>query len=304
MILACGEALIDMLPRESTKGEAAFAPYPGGAVFNTAIGLGRLGIETQFLCGMSSDFLGDILRDGLDAAGVDHSPSPKLVAPCTVAFVKLVDGQATYAFYDENSAMRTLTVAPAIDANALFFGGISLVGDGCGDTFEALMLREAPARVTMINPNIRPSFIRDVVAYRARIDRMMEAADIIKLSDEDLHWFEGEGDLPDLARGLVAKGAKLVCITEGADGVTGYSAEHEVFVPSERADVVDTVGAGDTFNAGLLAGLDRAGNLTKAKIAGLSAEDIRSALHLGVRAAAVTVSRAGANPPTAAELGL
>ncbi|MDC1396935.1 carbohydrate kinase [Octadecabacter sp.] len=304
MILACGEALIDMLPRESTKGEAAFAPYPGGAVFNTAIGLGRLGIETQFLCGMSSDFLGDILRDGLDAAGVDHSPSPKLVAPCTVAFVKLVDGQATYAFYDENSAMRTLTVAPAIDANALFFGGISLVGDGCGDTFEALMLREAPARVTMIDPNIRPSFIRDVVAYRARIDRMMEAADIIKLSDEDLHWFEGEGDLPDLARGLVAKGAKLVCITEGADGVTGYSAEHEVFVPSERADVVDTVGAGDTFNAGLLAGLDRAGNLTKAKIAGLSAEDIRSALHLGVRAAAVTVSRAGANPPTAAELGL
>ena len=304
MILACGEALIDMLPRESTKGEAAFAPYPGGAVFNTAIGLGRLGIETQFLCGMSSDFLGDILRDGLDAAGVDHSPSPKLVAPCTVAFVKLVDGQATYAFYDENSAMRTLTVAPAIDANALFFGGISLVGDGCGDTFEALMLREAPARVTMIDPNIRPSFIRDVVAYRARIDRMMEAADIIKLSDEDLHWFEGEGDLPDLARGLVAKGAKLVCITEGADGVTGYSAEHEVFVPSERADVVDTVGAGDTFNAGLLAGLDRAGNLTKAKIAGLTAEDIRSALQLGVRAAAVTVSRAGANPPTAAELGL
>jgi len=304
MILACGEALIDMLPRESTKGEAAFAPYPGGAVFNTAIGLGLLGIETQFLCGMSSDFLGDILRDGLDAAGVDHSPSPKLVAPCTVAFVKLVDGQATYAFYDENSAMRTLTVAPAIDANALFFGGISLVGDGCGDTFEALMLREAPARVTMIDPNIRPSFIRDVVAYRARIDRMMEAADIIKLSDEDLHWFEGEGDLPDLARGLVAKGAKLVCITEGADGVTGYSAEHEVFVPSERADVVDTVGAGDTFNAGLLAGLDHAGNLTKAKIAGLSAEDIRSALHLGVRAAAVTVSRAGANPPTAAELGL
>ena len=304
MILACGEALIDMLPRESTKGETAFAPYPGGAVFNTAIGLGLLGIETQFLCGMSSDFLGDILRDGLDAAGVDHSPSPKLVAPCTVAFVKLVDGQATYAFYDENSAMRTLTVAPAIDANALFFGGISLVGDGCGDTFEALMLREAPARVTMIDPNIRPSFIRDVVAYRARIDRMMEAADIIKLSDEDLHWFEGEGDLPDLARGLVAKGAKLVCITEGADGVTGYSAEHEVFVPSERAHVVDTVGAGDTFNAGLLAGLDRAGNLTKAKIAGLSAEDIRSALHLGVRAAAVTVSRAGANPPTAAELGL
>ena len=304
MILACGEALIDMLPRETTAGEAAFAPYPGGAVFNTAIGLGRLGVETQFLCGMSADFLGDILRDALSDSGVDHSPSPKLQAPCTVAFVKLVDGQATYAFYDENSAMRCLATAPAVDANALFFGGISLVGDGCGHTYETLMLREAPARVTMIDPNIRPSFIQDVVSYRARIDRMMAAADIVKLSDEDLHWFEGEGDLAELARGLVAKGTKLVCITEGADGVTGYTANHEVFVPSERAEVVDTVGAGDTFNAGLLAGLDRAGVLTKSAIATLGEDDIRAALHLGVRAAAVTVSRAGANPPTAAELGL
>ena len=304
MILCCGEALIDMLPRETNQGEAAFAPYPGGAVFNTSIGLARLGTQTQFLCGMSSDFLGDILRDALTASGVDHTPSPSLQAPCTVAFVKLVNGQATYAFYDENSAMRSMTVAPAVEAEALFFGGISLVGSGCGDTYETLMLREAPSRVTMIDPNIRPSFIQDVGAYRARIERMMAAADIVKLSDEDLHWFEGEGSLADLARGLVTKGTKLVCITEGADGVTGYTATEEVFVPSERAEVVDTVGAGDTFNAGLLAGLDRAGCLSKARIAALSEDDIRAALHLGVRAAAVTVSRAGANPPTAAELGL
>lgn len=302
MVLCCGEALIDMLPRETTAGEPAFSPYPGGAVFNTAIGLGRLGVETQFLCGMSSDFLGDILRDALTASNVDHSPSPSMVAPCTVAFVKLVNGQATYAFYDENSAMRTMTVAPAVDAEALFFGGISLVGDGCGQAYEALMLREAPARVTMIDPNIRPSFIKDVTAYRDRIERMMAAADIIKLSDEDLHWMEGEGDLAELARGLLAKGAKLVCITEGADGVTGYTAEHTVFVPANKAEVVDTVGAGDTFNAGLLAGLDRAGCLTKAKIAALSEDEIRAALSLGVQAAAITVSRAGANPPWANEL--
>ncbi|MFT7493269.1 MAG: fructokinase [Alteromonas macleodii] len=304
MILTCGEALIDMLPRESTQGEAAFAPYPGGAVFNTAIGLGRLGVKTQFLCGMSSDFLGDILRDALDASEVDHSPSPRLNSPCTVAFVKLLGGQATYAFYDKKSAMRSLKDVPEVDAAAIFFGGISLVGDGCGDTYEELMLRETPRRVTMIDPNIRPSFIKDVVAYRARINRMMAAADIIKLSDEDLHWMEGNGDLAELAKGLLAKGAKLVCITEGAKGVTGYSAKHTVFVPSERAVVVDTVGAGDTFNSGTLAGLDRARVLSKERIANLSAEEIRAALHLGVRVAAVTVSRAGANPPTAAELGL
>ena len=304
MILACGEALIDMLPRVSLQGEAAFAPYPGGAVFNTAIGLGRLGVQTQFLCGMSSDFLGDILRDALDSSNVDHRLSPKLNAPCSVAFVKLVDGQATYAFYDENSAMRSLNTAPDINANTLFFGGISLVGDGCGNTYEALMLREAPRRVTMIDPNIRPSFIKNIATHRMRINQMMAAADIIKLSDEDLHWLEGKGDLSELAKGLVAKGAKLVCITEGAKGATGYSADHKVFVPSERAVVIDTVGAGDTFNSGLLAGLDRAGALTKERIANLSEEDIRAALHLGVRTAAVTVSRSGANPPTAAELGL
>ena len=304
MILACGEALIDMLPRVSLQGEAAFAPYPGGAVFNTAIGLGRLGVQTQFLCGMSSDFLGDILRDALDSSNVDHRLSPKLNAPCSVAFVKLVDGQATYAFYDENSAMRSLNTAPDINANTLFFGGISLVGDGCGNTYEALMLREAPHRVTMIDPNIRPSFIKNIATHRMRINQMMAAADIIKLSDEDLHWIEGKGDLSELAKGLVAKGAKLVCITEGAKGATGYSADHKVFVPSERAVVIDTVGAGDTFNSGLLAGLDRAGALTKKRIANLSEEDIRAALHLGVRTAAVTVSRSGANPPTAAELGL
>ncbi|MDE0967814.1 MAG: carbohydrate kinase [Octadecabacter sp.] len=304
MILTCGEALIDMLPRESSQGELVFAPNPGGAVFNTAIGLGRLGVRTQFLCGMSSDFLGDILRDALHASNVDHSPSPSLNAPCSVAFVKLVDGQASYAFYDENSAMQSLNTAPDINANTLFFGGISLVGDGCGDTYEALMLREAPHRVTMIDPNIRPSFIKNVAAHRMRINQMMAAADIIKLSDEDLHWMEGNGDMADLSKGLIAKGAKLVCITEGAKGVTGYSAEHTVFVESEQAVVVDTVGAGDTFNSGLLAGLDRAGALTKERIANLNEEDICAALHLGVRTAAVTVSRSGANPPTAAELGL
>jgi len=302
MILACGEALIDMLPRDTTAGEAAFAPYPGGAVFNTAIGLGRLGVDTQFFCGMSSDFLGDILRDALETSKVDYSPSPRLDAPCTVAFVKLVDGQATYAFYDENSAMRTVPNAPDTTADALFFGGISLVGAGCGDVYEAMLLDQSRTCVTMIDPNVRPSFIRDEDAYRSRISRMMGAADVIKLSDEDLNWLEGDGDPATLATGLVDKGAKLVCITEGAKGVTGYTANHTVFVPAEKAEVVDTVGAGDTFNAGLLAGLDRIGALTKSRIATLSETDIHAALSLGAKAAAITVSRAGANPPWSDEV--
>jgi fructokinase len=304
MILCCGEALIDMLPRQSTLGEDAFAPHAGGAVFNTAIALGRLGAKTQFLCGLSTDFLGDILRDKLVEAGVDAAPSPALDGPCTVAFVKLVDGQATYAFYDENSAMRSLTAGdlPDITANALFFGGISLVGDGCGQVYEDLMLEQSKSRVTMIDPNIRPGFIRDEGAYRDRIERMMAAADIIKLSDEDLGWLRGDGDLAELARGLLSDRTRLVCITEGAKGVTGYMRGASVFVAAPKAEVVDTVGAGDTFNAGVLAGLDEAGALTKPALEGLDEETLRSALTLGAQAAAITVSRAGANPPKRGEL--
>ena len=304
MILCCGEALIDMLPRQSTQGEAAFAPHAGGAVFNTAVALGRLDARVQFLCGMSSDFLGDLLRDRLAQSGVDAGPSPRLDAPCTLAFVRLVDGQASYAFYDGHSALRSLRPEhlPDITANALFFGGISLVGAGCGQVYEDLMLAQADTRVTMLDPNIRPGFVRDAAAYRDRIERMMAAADIIKLSDEDLAWLRGDGATREMARGLLSARTRLVCITEGAKGVTGYTAGGEVFVPAPAAQVVDTVGAGDTFNAGLLAGLDAAGALTKPALAALDEETLRAALDLGARAAAVTVARAGANPPTRAEL--
>lgn len=305
MILACGEALIDMLPRTTTAGEDAFAPYAGGAVFNTAVALGRLGAPAGFFSGISADFLGQILRDKLSESGVDSSACVISPRPCTVAFVKLVDGQATYAFYDENTAGRMLTEADLpveIDAEALFFGGISLVAEPCGSTYEALMLREAPSRVTMIDPNIRPGFITDAATYRARIDRMLAAADIVKLSDEDLHWLRGTGSTTELARAILSAGARLVCITEGEKGVTGYHSGGEVFVPASPVSVVDTVGAGDTFNAGVLASLSRAGALTKDRIATLTEDEIRDALGLGARAAAITVSRAGANPPWAHEL--
>jgi len=304
MILSCGEALIDMLPRTSTLGENSFAPYAGGAVFNTAIALGRLGAPAGFFSGISSDFLGQILIDELAGSKVDTSACHIADRPCTVAFVKLVNGQATYAFYDEETAGRMLQTddLPEVTADALFFGGISLVAEPCGSTYEALMLREAPTRVCMIDPNIRPGFIKDEASYRARIDRMLAAADIVKLSDEDLHWLMGAGEISDLANRVLAMGPKLVCITEGAKGATGFSATGAVFVAANKVEVVDTVGAGDTFNSGVLASLSAAGLLTKSGVATLSEDAIRAALTLGGKAAAVTVSRAGANPPWAHEL--
>ena len=307
MILSCGEALIDMLPRRSTDGEAAFAPYAGGAVFNTAMALGRLGAPSGFFSGISNDMLGEILAETLTASGVDISLCARSDRPTTVAFVKLVNGQATYAFYDEGTAGRMLALGDlpelGVEVEAVFVGGICLVNDPAASTYEALQAREAPLRVTMIDPNIRPGFIAGKeVAYRARIERMVARADIVKLSDEDLHWLEGTGDLASLARGILAKGPKVVFITEGAAGARAVTASQDRFVAAQKVTVVDTVGAGDTFNAGVLAAFHQAGALSKARVASLTDAELDAALSLGTRAAAVTVSRAGANPPWTNEL--
>lgn len=307
MILSCGEALIDMLPRTTTLGEPAFSPYAGGAVFNTAIALGRLGAPSGFFSGISNDMLGQILTETLEASKVDTRFCARSDRPTTVAFVKLVDGQATYAFYDENTAGRLLSLAelPALptEISTLFFGGISLVNDPAASTYEALQSREAPTRVTMIDPNIRPGFIAGKEAdYRARIERMIARADIVKLSDEDLHWLMGAGDVSALARQILEKGPKLVFITEGAAGARAITATQNRFVAATRVTVADTVGAGDTFNAGALTALHEAGALTKSALTALPDATLDAALTLGTRAAAITVSRAGANPPWRNEL--
>lgn len=299
MILCCGEALIDMLPRRTVAGEDAFAPHAGGSVFNTAIALGRLGEPVQFFSGLSSDLFGDVLRDGLTASNVDGAPAHISDRPTTLAFVKLVDGHASYAFYDENTAGRMLSVddLPEVMADALFFGGISLVVEPCGAAYEALMLREAATRLTMIDPNIRPGFIKDEASYRARLGRMLAVADIIKTSVEDLDWIGG-----DAAKLLDGTATQVVLLTRGGDGVTIATRDAQWDVPAQKATVVDTVGAGDTFSAGFMAGLVQSGHLTKAALPNASGDDMRAAATLGAKAAAITVSRAGANPPWAAEL--
>lgn len=300
MILCCGEALIDMLPRVTAHNETAFAPYPGGAVFNTAIALGRLGASSGYFGGLSDDLFGAMLTDSLTESKVDSSYAARSTSPTTLAFVKLVDGHAQYAFYDENTAGRLLSEAdlPSLDDNvqACFFGGISLVGEPAADTYAKLCVREAADRVIMIDPNIRPTFITDPDRYRARLSMMLAKADIIKVSDEDLEWI---GDSP---QSLLEAGAKLVLMTKGSEGVEAFTAKGSFTVAAYKAEVVDTVGAGDTFNAGLLAGLERGGLLNKDDLANADEEALRSAIDLGAQAAAVTVSRAGANPPWSHEL--
>jgi fructokinase len=306
MIVCCGEALIDMLPRQSTLGEPAYAPYSGGAVFNSAIALGRLGVPVEFYSGLSSDLFGEQLRATLAESRVGVRYAAVSPRPTTLAFVRLVDGHATYTFYDEGTAGRMLsdTDLPSIEGHvdAFLFGAISLIPEPCGSTYEALMRRESPRHVTMLDPNIRPAFIPDRDSHLARMRRMIGMADILKLSDEDLTWFGEAGASEEVIARWLDLGPKLIVMTKGAKGATAYSRAHKVTVASWPVDVVDTVGAGDTFNAGVLASLHDGNALTKARIADLSEAEIRSALELGVSVAAITVSRAGANPPWRHEL--
>lgn len=308
MILCAGEALIDMLPRQTDAHEAAFAPYPGGSVFNTAVALSRLGTKTEFFTGLSTDLFGERLASVLMANGVGSTLAHRSDRPTTLAFVTLMDGHATYAFYDENTAGRMLTEAdlPAIPdtAKACFFGGISLAVEPCAEAYGALIKRaDDLGRVVMIDPNIRPGFIADEARFRARLDDMLAHTDIIKASDEDLRWLLGDASLPELAAALRAKGPSVVLVTQGAAGVTGFYNGGEIHVAAQAVKVVDTVGAGDTFNAGVLAGLQDAGALEKDLITnGLPEETLRAAITLGVQASAITVTRAGANPPRRDEL--
>ncbi|MER9061305.1 carbohydrate kinase [Mesorhizobium sp. M0482] len=301
MILCCGEALIDMLPRTTTEGEPAFAPYVGGAVFNSAIALGRLGAPAGFFSGLSSDLFGGQFREALGASKVSSTYAHTSPRPTTLAFVRLSNGQATYTFYDENTAGRMLTIEdlPEVgsEIEAMLFGAISLISEPAGSAYEEFMRREHERRVMMLDPNIRPNFIPDKAKHLRRIRNMMAMADIVKLSDEDLNWFGEAGSHEDVVRNWLDRGPKLIVVTHGSEGAVGYSSQHRVTVVPDKVEVVDTVGAGDTFNAGILASLHEQGLLSKTAIASLPEDAIQKALTLGAKAAAVTVSRAGANPP-------
>ena len=307
MILCCGEALIDMMPTPTATEGTAYVPHCGGAVFNTAIALGRLGVKTGMMTGLSTDMFGQQLLAALKAGHVDTTHVIHSERPTTLAFVALTERQATYTFFDENSASRMLRSCDMLDLSpdvtALYLGGISLACEPCADVYAVLAGREAAKRVIMLDPNIRPGLIRDIARYRSRLDRMIAMADIVKVSDEDLNWMHpGPEAVSDKITMLRAAGPSVVILTHGSEGATVYLSDTEVRVPSERVKTVDTVGAGDTFNAGVLAKLSAMGLLTKQALKHISPDDMRSALAFGAGVAAITVTRAGANPPWSHEV--
>ncbi|WP_286759054.1 MULTISPECIES: carbohydrate kinase family protein [Sulfitobacter] len=308
MILCCGEALIDMVAAPSLDGPDGFVPHSGGAVFNTAIALGRLGARTGMLTGLSRDMFGDQLADALKASDVDTTHIIRSDRPSTLAFVKLEDGQASYSFFDENSAGRMIRPEdmPALpsDITALFFGGISLASDPSASAYAALLERQGGPRAVMIDPNIRPLFITDAEGYRRRMAAMISQADIVKVSDEDLDWLNPAPlTQAEKISAMLETGPSVVIVTQGAEGAIATLADGtSITVPAVKTNVVDTIGAGDTFNAGFLAKLSELDLLTPEALGTLDPDALRDAMTYGARVAAITVSRAGANPPWANEL--
>ena len=308
MIMCCGDALIDMIPSVTTTGAQSFVPHPGGAVFNTAISLGRLGVPVEMLTGISRDLFGAQLTRSLIESGVGTAFNIVSQRPTTLAFLELNDGQAHYTFYDENSAGRLISVSDLPDLtggiSTLYFGGISLCNAPAANTYLALAQREAAERVIMLDPNIRPGFISDATAYRARLTVLCGLADIIKVSDEDLDWLApGPAPLLQKLHALQAGRPKVMILTLGKDGATALLPDgSKVSVAAPQVEVVDTVGAGDTFNAGVLAELQQRSFLDKSALAKIAVAPIRAALAFGSKVATVTVARAGANPPWRAEM--
>ncbi|EBA15891.1 putative Fructokinase [Roseobacter sp. SK209-2-6] len=310
MILCCGEALIDMLPAVTEQGDPCFRPLCGGAAFNSAIALGRLGAPVALVSGLSEDQFGRQLHHELTASAVETGLAIVSDRATTLAYVSLQDGDASYRFYDHGSAMREITLAdmPLVpkETLGLLFGGISLCNGPFATTLCSYAEKVADQHLVMLDLNIRPGFAEDEEAYRQRLERMVRLSDVVKLSEEDMeHFFPSDSrETQDKLKGLFDLGPRLVLQTKGARGVMALRPDGPpIVVPGRKVVVSDTVGAGDSFNAGFLTYLNDQDLLNKEKVALLSDEHLQRALTFAVQVASITVSRAGANPPRRAELG-
>ncbi|WFB10121.1 carbohydrate kinase [Streptomyces sp. LX-29] len=313
MIVVAGEALIDLVPSGASAapdhGLPALLPRRGGGPYNTAVALGRLGSPAGFCSRVSTDAFGEALLDGLRADGVDISLVQRGPEPTTLAVAAVgADGSAGYGFYAEGTADRLFALPDALPTSvtALSLGTCSLVLEPGASAYERLLRREAERGLfTALDPNIRAGLIPDADVYRARFRSWLPHVALLKLSVEDAAWLaDGVEDLEAAAREWLAAGPSAVVLTRGGAGLTVLTrGGRPVTVPGERITVADTIGAGDTVNAALLHQLAAHDALSPAAIAGLDEDVWRDILAFAARAAAVTCSRPGAEPPYAAELG-
>ncbi|HEY5833957.1 carbohydrate kinase family protein [Streptomyces sp.] len=301
MITVIGEALVDLVPAPGGN----LTPCPGGGPYNAARTMARLGRPVRFAGRLSTDGFGALLRARLGEDGVEVPAALATPAPTTLALAGIADdGSASYTFYTDG------TSAPALDAarlrqalgavdGALHVGSLGLVLEPMATAVEEAVLGAAATTLVFLDPNCRPALIDDPAAYRDRITRVRRRADVVKASDEDLRWLRPGRDPLATARDLLAEGPAAVLLTRGAAGVTVVSGSGVQEVPAPKAEVVDTVGAGDAFGGAFLAwwthhGLGRA-DLHRPDL-------LRAAATFACTVAARTCEVAGAQPPRLAQL--
>jgi len=308
MILVCGEALIDLFVEGTAATGLSAEAVAGGSPFNVAVGLGRLGRPTAFLSTLSEDTFGAFLADKLADAGVSASYLQRCPNPTTLSVVATnASGEPQYSFYAPDSADRALrpealpSQLPS-DINAIAAGSYALGVEPIASAIETLLRREAGTRLISLDPNVRPHIVGDLNIYRKRFERLLSHAHIVKASDEDLHLLYPNQDPVAAVHAWLQQGPKLVIVTRGAMGPLAAFASSIIERPAPQVNVVDTVGAGDTFHAGLLAWLDENALLTPSAAETLSEAQVTAALDFAAAAAAIVCTRRGANPPTWSEV--
>lgn len=301
MIVVGGESLIDLLVYPTGR----LAAISGGGPFNTARTIGRLGGSAAYLGRLSTDRFGRALLDRLAIDGVDCRLVQSTDAPTTLAVAELDEsGGATYHFYIDGTAAPGLTdggrASPLpIGTRAIHIGTLGLVLEPMATTLERLVGAASDRVVVMLDPNCRPSATQDAAGLRARVGRLAARADVIKVSRDDLAFLYPEVEIADGVGRLLELGPSVVLVTDGGRAVRIAVRAATIELPVPRVTVVDTVGAGDAFGGAFLSswigrGLGREGLGDP--------EQVRPSVEYAIRVASETCRRAGAEPPTAAEM--
>jgi fructokinase len=308
MILSCGDALIDFVPVTATDGAEALRPAVGGSCLNVAVGLARLGAKAGFVGGVSNDLFGRMIAAHASSSGVDLRYATRSDHQTTLAFVQTVGGESQYAFYDAGTATREWKyrrgAIPFEATEAIHIGSTTLVNDrGANET--AAMIADARQSTTIsFDPNCRPNLVGDKKAYLTRMDSFADTADIIRMSDVDFSYLYGDVKYSDKADFLLARGCGLFVVTCGMDGALAWHRQSgAIKVDAPSITLVDTIGAGDSFQAALLFALHRQDRIGRNRLKNVGVDELRRALSFACSCAAFTCTRVGADPPRGDEIG-
>ena len=293
-ILIAGEALTDIV----VDADGARREHPGGSPLNVAVALSRLGHDAHLLTAIGDDARGDAIRAHLDESGVQLTPASVRPGRTSTAEAVLdAHGAATYTFdltWDPDTAELPET------PDAVHTSSIAAVLEPGATTLSALLRSARGSSTISYDPNARPTLMGAPEDVRARIEENIALSDVVKASDEDVAWLYGTEDVEDVAASWRDLGPSLTVLTRGGDGAVAFSASGRVQVAPVQVEVVDTVGAGDTFSAGILDALAAKGLLgadRREMLAAIPSDDLATVLRRAAALSAITVSRAGANPP-------